>query len=195
MTPDVVPVLERDPDVLCAKSCHRVATLSVELDSGTDGTPVAELWCGECFDDYESRRLARDRRDAERDARDAELVERTTRTALGMKAAADLPSPLGEALAVLFEAMKPGPAADGCWSYPLVGWNADEVVALAEAVLETVEDESRPCPCGGTRWTDDENWSPEFPGDRPQPGGPGRLPCGFCNHGGWDVDDPYVPSA
>ena len=46
------------------------------------------------------------------------------------------------------------------------------------------------CPCGTTRWVDDENWEPQFRGDRRQPGGPGRLPCGFCNHGGWQVPDP-----
>ncbi|MGE0841191.1 hypothetical protein [Pseudonocardia sp.] len=45
------------------------------------------------------------------------------------------------------------------------------------------------CSCGGDRWVDDQNWEPAFRGDRRQPGGPGRLPCGFCNEGGWDVAD------
>ncbi len=49
------------------------------------------------------------------------------------------------------------------------------------------------CPCDGARWTDDANWEPSFRGDRRQAGGSGRLPCGFCNHGGWHVPDPATP--
>lgn len=51
------------------------------------------------------------------------------------------------------------------------------------------------CTCGRTRWVDDENWSPEHPGewDGVRTMGDGRIPCGFCNHGGWHVDDVVRP--
>lgn len=43
--------------------------------------------------------------------------------------------------------------------------------------------------CAGRRWVDDQNWSPDDPvtwhGERAP--GDGLIPCGFCNHGGWDV--------
>jgi hypothetical protein len=48
-----------------------------------------------------------------------------------------------------------------------------------------------PCgSCGGTRWVDDENWQPEDH-ERAQGRviGSGRIPCGICNHGGWNVPD------
>lgn len=49
----------------------------------------------------------------------------------------------------------------------------------------------RPCSCttgeGGAGWVVDEGWSPEFyaMGD-PRTPHEGLVPCGFCNHGGWD---------
>lgn len=49
----------------------------------------------------------------------------------------------------------------------------------------------RPCSCGDTGWVDDENWSPDFPGDQRQ-AGLGRIPCGFCNEGNWSKPDPVT---
>jgi len=48
--------------------------------------------------------------------------------------------------------------------------------------------------CNGTRWVDDENASPSFPGAwrhgrRPSDG---LIPCGACNEGGWDA--PWQPA-
>lgn len=64
----------------------------------------------------------------------------------------------------------------------------------AFAVAEREYDDAT-CPCGTARWVDDANWEPRWLGDRREPGGPGRLPCGFCNHGGWDVPDPWTGGA
>jgi hypothetical protein len=49
-----LPLLKLDPDVLCARSCGRVAQLSVELDATTNGTPAADLLCEPCCDDLEA---------------------------------------------------------------------------------------------------------------------------------------------
>jgi len=50
--------------------------------------------------------------------------------------------------------------------------------------------------CGGRRWSEDENWTPDDPrtwkGERSH--GDGLIPCGFCNEGGWDTPD-YEPEA
>lgn len=47
-----------------------------------------------------------------------------------------------------------------------------------------------PCSCGGDRWVDDEGWQPEdYERAAGRVPGAGRIPCGFCNHGGWDVPD------
>lgn len=49
---------------------------------------------------------------------------------------------------------------------------------------------AEPCSCDGRRWVDDEGWSPD-PGERAEVRRPGAglVPCGFCNHGGWSVDE------
>jgi hypothetical protein len=49
---------------------------------------------------------------------------------------------------------------------------------------------TEPCSgCGGTRWSEDENWSPAYPEswDGSRSPGDGLIPCGFCNEGGWNV--------
>lgn len=50
------------------------------------------------------------------------------------------------------------------------------------------------CSCGGRRWSEDENWSPQDYelGIRREPGR-GLIPCGFCNEGGWTVE-PVEPA-
>lgn len=59
----------------------------------------------------------------------------------------------------------------------------------AEPLLEEVDiSEWLHCPCGDTGWTDDEGWQPEFYGERRSIGA-GRIPCGFCNEGGWGRPD------
>lgn len=47
-----------------------------------------------------------------------------------------------------------------------------------------------PCSgCGGRRWANDENWTPDDPRtwDGKRSKGDGLIPCGFCNEGGWDA--------
>ena len=53
-------------------------------------------------------------------------------------------------------------------------------------------DTARPGPCvycHDTRWTNDENWTPDDPktwrGERSP--GDGLIPCGGCNFAGWDT--------
>lgn len=46
------------------------------------------------------------------------------------------------------------------------------------------------CSCGGKRWVDDEGWQPDYwaMGSKPvRREGDGLIPCGNCNHGGWNV--------
>lgn len=46
------------------------------------------------------------------------------------------------------------------------------------------------CSCGGKRWVDDEGWQPEEWAMAVKPvrePGAGLIPCGSCNHGGWNV--------
>lgn len=46
------------------------------------------------------------------------------------------------------------------------------------------------CSCGGKRWVDDEGWQPEEWAMAVKPvrePGAGLIPCGNCNHGGWNV--------
>ena len=46
------------------------------------------------------------------------------------------------------------------------------------------------CSCGGRRWVDDEGWQPqEWAMAVQSRREPGRrlIPCGNCNHGGWNV--------
>jgi hypothetical protein len=61
---------------------------------------------------------------------------------------------------------------------------------VADEVGHPAAQEAAPCPCGGRRWVEDKNWSPEYPelwrGERSP--GDGLIPCGFCNEGGWDVE-------
>ena len=60
-----------------------------------------------------------------------------------------------------------------------------------EPLLGPVDLDAWMCSCGGRRWVDDENWSPAqgvlWRGERSA--GDGRIPCGLCNHGGWDQPD------
>lgn len=50
------------------------------------------------------------------------------------------------------------------------------------------------CPsCNGTRYTDDENWQGEYPGQK-RTWHDGRIPCGACNEGGWEVPDGAEPA-
>jgi protein gp37 len=44
------------------------------------------------------------------------------------------------------------------------------------------------CACGGRQWVDDQTWVPETPEAARKPGA-GRIPCGFCNEGGWGQPD------
>lgn len=46
------------------------------------------------------------------------------------------------------------------------------------------------CSCEGRRWVDDEGWSPPDWAMAVKPvrePGNGLIPCGRCNHGGWNV--------
>lgn len=48
-----------------------------------------------------------------------------------------------------------------------------------------------PCSCGGRRWVQDEGWAPDYLGigtRQERTEGDGLVPCGFCNHGGWDTE-------
>lgn len=59
-----------------------------------------------------------------------------------------------------------------------IGDSADQ--ALTEAT----------CSCGGKRWVDDENWQPPdwaIGTKSVRREGEGLIPCGNCNHGGWNV--------
>lgn len=72
---------------------------------------------------------------------------------------------------------------------PLLAAIAD-AAAMVLHVATTVH-----CSCGGRRWVEDKNWSPEYPelwrGERSP--GDGLVPCGNCNFGGWDVEPVEVP--
>ncbi|HEU5108825.1 MAG TPA: hypothetical protein VFT95_09735 [Micromonosporaceae bacterium] len=84
---------------------------------------------------------------------------------------------------------------------PLNPANADYEDLMAEvlAELETAADYGSAaelahtlatCSCGGKRWVDDEGWSPPDWAMAVKPvrePGRGLLPCGNCNHGGWNV--------
>lgn len=52
---DTYPLLELDPDVLCSRTCGRVAVLGMDLDATTDGTLIADLLCEPCAHDLETR--------------------------------------------------------------------------------------------------------------------------------------------
>lgn len=84
----------------------------------------------------------------------------------------------------------------GEWSDEFEPWlrsqMANEEFRAAYVKAEREYDNEH-CSCKTAQWVNDENWEPRWPGDQRQPGGAGRLPCGFCNHGGWDVSDPYEP--
>lgn len=49
--------------------------------------------------------------------------------------------------------------------------------------------EERCASCEDKRWVDDEGWQPAHEGERAvwRVPGAGLIPCGACNHGGWDV--------
>ena len=65
-----------------------------------------------------------------------------------------------------------------------------DVAATLQYLAMTVH-----CSCGGRRWVEDANWSPQYPelwkGERSP--GDGLIPCGNCNEGGWDVDPVEPP--
>lgn len=84
------------------------------------------------------------------------------------------------------DAAAPGPDEWGPWFAERM---ADETFREAFYKADREYDDAH-CPCDGTRWVDDKGWEPRWPGDRRELGGRGRLPCGFCNQGGWDVPDP-----
>lgn len=51
-----------------------------------------------------------------------------------------------------------------------------------------------PCTCNGG-WSVDENYQPEdYEASEPLRPEKGLIPCGFCNHGGWDAPWPPAPS-
>jgi len=81
----------------------------------------------------------------------------------------------------------------GSWNHPQLvpaGHYARAVLtALADAGL--LVPPAEPCSCGGRRWVDDENWSMSTGTNRRR--GDGLIPCGFCNHGGWNVNEWEVP--
>lgn len=57
-------------------------------------------------------------------------------------------------------------------------------VAADQALTEAT------CSCGGKRWVDDENWQPPdwaIGTKSVRREGEGLIPCGNCNHGGWNV--------
>lgn len=71
----------------------------------------------------------------------------------------------------------------------------DALAAAAdrEARVRALHQPEGPCSCGGRRWVEDEGWSPEdYERNQPRSEGAGLVPCGFCNPGGWNVDQ-YAP--
>ena len=50
--------------------------------------------------------------------------------------------------------------------------------------------DTRDCPGCTNGWSEDENWSAysDGPPAKDRTPGDGLIPCGFCNHGGWDHD-------
>lgn len=87
-----------------------------------------------------------------------------------------------------------------CSIHGMIGMCADNTNGRTDSIriwTEHAEDHGalEPCgSCGGTSWVDDENWSPDPDDIRDRvpitrtPGN-GRIPCGSCNHGGWEEPD------
>jgi hypothetical protein len=70
--------------------------------------------------------------------------------------------------------------------------DVDPYDALVRKVLELanlpVPPEDEPCSCNGG-WVEDQNFQPEdYERHDPLTPGKGLIPCGSCNHGGWDAD-------
>jgi hypothetical protein len=67
---------------------------------------------------------------------------------------------------------------------------AAQLLAVADAVERTPPGRCRCCTGG---WVADQNWQPEEHerGNERAPGS-GLIPCGACNHGGWDA--PWPPA-
>lgn len=99
------------------------------------------------------------------------------------------------------EEIKPSVAKEPGWTQALMDRHRDVlnrlephlgcVTCKGKLVDDGICPTCDPCSCGGVRWVEDEGWSPDgwkirarierTPGD-------GLIPCGFCNHGGWDID-------
>jgi hypothetical protein len=121
------------------------------------------------------------------DATSAEIVE-IVRTAVAVKGrrrdeAMELRARIDAALAHL-ETRTRALASD------LVYANERDTIRFVRAALAGDQPAVEPCHCGGRRWVEDKNWSPQYPelwkGERSP--GDGLVPCGSCNFGGWDVD-------
>ncbi len=90
------------------------------------------------------------------------------------------------------------PGCEGCQIVGLLAERDRLTAALAaaadrEARVRALHQPEGPCSCGGRRWVEDEGWSPEdYERNQPRSEGAGLVPCGFCNPGGWNVDQ-YAP--
>lgn len=77
----------------------------------------------------------------------------------------------------------------------------DQVEAMARkireqdaelAALRGQQEPAKPCSCNGG-WSVDENYQPEdYEAGQPLRPEKGLIPCGLCNHGGWDAPWPPV---
>lgn len=67
----------------------------------------------------------------------------------------------------------------------------DVATMLRKALAADVPAAAPACgSCGGDMWVDDQNWQPaDHERAQGRVMGSGRIPCGICNHGGWNVPD------
>jgi hypothetical protein len=96
--------------------------------------------------------------------------------------------------------------ANGAYGYlpiPEYGTNEDMTRMLSRIrdaltpapVSELVPATPKACVCNGG-WTVDENYQPEdYERDEPLRPENGLIPCGFCDHGGWDAPWPAADTA
>jgi hypothetical protein len=65
------------------------------------------------------------------------------------------------------------------------------LIAAHDAASPAPATGDAPCSCNGG-WVEDQNFQPEdYERNDPLQPGKGLIPCGFCNHGGWDA--PWPP--